>query len=93
MRINYIIVSTLLAFTTVNSQMIENLFERWVEKFKIVIDSKEKYTEIFDKWLDNHKYIETVNSKNLTYTLGHNQFSGMNSYEFKKYLGLSKDLK
>lgn len=93
MAINYIIVSSLLAITTVNSQIIENLFERWVQKFKIIIESKEKYSEIFDKWLDNHKYIESINSKNLTYTLGHNQFSGMNSYDFRKYLGLSKGVK
>ena len=30
-----------------------------------------------------------MNGKNLTYTLGHNHFSGMDSVDFSKYIGLS----
>jgi len=37
----------------------------------------------------NHKYIEEVNARNLTYSLGHNQFSGMDTQEFNQYLGYS----
>jgi C1A family cysteine protease len=55
-------------------------------------DSHVVFERVFKNWVSNHKFIEEVNSRNLTYTLGHNQFSGMDSIEFREYLGISNIL-
>ena len=44
--------------------------------------------QVFETWVFNDKYIDMVNSKNLSFTLGHNFFSGMNEDEYKVYMGL-----
>jgi C1A family cysteine protease len=46
--------------------------------------------QMYKNWAENDKHIENVNFQNLTYTLGHNQFSGMSGDEFREYLGYSK---
>ena len=73
------------------SSLIER-FENWVHEFKVKFDDYKTYDGVFKKWVANHKFIEEVNSKNLTYKLGHNQFSGMDSSEFSQYLGISRIL-
>lgn len=42
---------------------------------------------IYDNWLLNDKIIESVNSQNLTYNLGHNLYSGLSLEEFSGYMG------
>lgn len=61
-------------------------FETWIKKFNIAINDGSHYIEVYKKWLDNDKYIAISNAKNLSFVLDHNQFSGMNSTEFSKYL-------
>jgi len=73
------------------SSLIER-FENWVQDFKVKFDDYKTYDGVFKKWVENHKFIEEVNSKNLTYKLGHNQFSGMDSSDFSQYLGISRIL-
>jgi len=73
------------------SSLIER-FEKWVHDFKVKFDNYKTYDGVFKKWVVNHKFIEEVNSKNLTYKLGHNQFSGMDSSDFSQYLGISRIL-
>jgi C1A family cysteine protease len=77
------LVSTTLAKTT------QERFSEWVEyhEIKFINDAHEYGT--FANWVDNDKHIETINARNMTYTLGHNQFSGMTIGEFKDYLGFS----
>lgn len=65
-------------------------FEDWIHEFKIKLETYKHYDSMLEKWIENHKFIEETNSKNLTYKLGHNQFSGMDSAEFRSYLGVSK---
>jgi C1A family cysteine protease len=65
-------------------------FEDWIREFKIKFETYKHYDSMLEKWIENHKFIEEINSKNLTYKLGHNQFSGMDSTEFRSYLGVSK---
>jgi C1A family cysteine protease len=65
-------------------------FEDWIREFKIKFETYKHYDSMLEKWIENHKFIEEINSKNLTYKLGHNQFSGMDSAEFRSYLGVSK---
>ena len=74
-----------------NSSLIER-FEKWVNEFKVKFDDYKTYDGVFKKWVANHKFIEEINSKNLTYKLGHNQFSGMDSSDFSQYLGISRIL-
>ena len=65
-------------------------FRDWVDDYKIVIKNDDHEMIVFEKWAINDKYIEDFNSKNYTFILGHNQFSGMDSNEFSAYLGYSK---
>ena len=66
-------------------------FEGWVNRYKISVTGTEEKERMMDIWVENDKYIEEVNSRNLTYKLGHNQFSGMNNEEYRKFLGLKNE--
>lgn len=66
-----------------------NLLERfnhWSKTFKNTYSSESHYDSTFRKWIDNDAFIQRINEKNLTYTLDHNQFSGMDLDEFRSYL-------
>lgn len=59
-------------------------FEAWIVKHGIVVEMESShYHAMLNKWIDNDDYIERVNARNLSYTLGHNQFSGMSLDEFR----------
>jgi KDEL-tailed cysteine endopeptidase len=59
-------------------------FEAWLVKHRIVVDvASSHYHAMWNTWIDNDDYIRVVNARNLSYTLGHNQFSGMNLDEFR----------
>ena len=64
-------------------------FEEWVQRFKYKFLDETHYIKIFTTWSSNDKFIGEINSMNLTYTLGHNQFSGMDNEEYRNYLSLS----
>jgi len=64
-------------------------FHTWADKFKIHFNDEADKMQIYAKWVANDKIIESTNAQNLTYALGHNQFSGMDLTDFKKYLGYS----
>jgi C1A family cysteine protease len=67
----------------------ENLiieFNNWVNQFKIIVESERHLEKMFHNWIENHRFIDEINAKNLTYTLGHNQFSAMNREDFRDYL-------
>ena len=61
-------------------------FESWVDQFKIKFENKVHFYDIFNKWSINDKYIDYVNNDNRAYTLGHNQFSGMDEFDFIQYI-------
>jgi C1A family cysteine protease len=73
----------------VSAETIRERFQAWVERFAMDFESTMHYESTLSKWVENDKYIEEMNGKNLTYTLGHNHFSGMDSVDFSKYIGLS----
>ena len=83
-------ISLFCLFVTVSGNVLTNLFEKWATDFKYDLYSSDNYVELFEKWLSNHKFIEETNAKNLTYTLGHNQFSAMDQNDFRAYLGYNK---
>lgn len=64
-------------------------FDDWSKKFAMRFENNDHTDKVFSTWLENDDYITLRNEQNLTYTLGHNQFSGMDGDEFTRYLGLS----
>lgn len=73
-------------FLLASSSLIER-FNEWAVNHNIhFIDNVER-EHVLRKWKINDAFIESTNAKNLSYTLGHNQFSGMDSDDFSMYLG------
>jgi C1A family cysteine protease len=61
-------------------------FENWVETFKIRFDSEKHEYDTIQKWIINDRFIDVMNGRNLSYRLGHNQFSGMDERDFQQYI-------
>lgn len=64
-------------------------FQDWVNRFRMKFVDNTHMDHVFINWLSSDDHIAMVNDRNLSYTLAHNQFSGMNSEEFREYLGYS----
>ena len=71
--------------SVVSGNILSNLFEKWALEYNYNV--YDNYAILFEKWVSNHKFIEETNAKNLTYSLGHNQFSAMDLHDFRAYLG------
>jgi len=77
----------LLVFVSnVFSSSIMDRFHEWVETFHFKFRDDSHFLDVYHKWVANDRFIEVSNSQNLTYTLDHNQFSGMDTTEFRQYL-------
>ena len=79
------------AVTLPFAQSQENLYQlfiTWSHNFKIRFSNEEEHRfNLFAKWIDNHRFIESFNKEqNRSFVLGHNQFSAMDSADFRKYL-------
>lgn len=61
-------------------------FENWVEQFRIRFADEHHFYDVLQKWITNNRYIGLVNSENRGYTLGLNQFAGMDEFDFIKYV-------
>lgn len=86
------ILSILSVFAFSYSHGLRDLFETWANEYSVYFHNDLHKRNVFTKWLNNHRYIEEVNSKNLSYVLGHNQFSGMDSVDYKNYLMVNAPL-
>lgn len=74
-------------FSAAFSQSILDRFHEWAVAHKISIpDSDDSFLHMLENWRNNDLIIKETNAKNLTYTLGHNHFSGMNSGEFAEFM-------
>jgi hypothetical protein len=62
-------------------------FIEWVNEFNVEIHDNKHFGHIFTNWLNNDNFIEVTNYKNLSYTVGHNSFSGYNLEEFASIMG------
>jgi cathepsin L len=82
----------LLSFFSFASSNLITLFEKWTHDFSIQFRNKAHFNHIFHTWSENHKFIEEINAKNLSYKLGHNQFSGMDSEQFRAFLGYDRPI-
>jgi hypothetical protein len=71
----------------VSTASLINRFTEWIQYFDVQFANDDHFHNVYQKWISNDKFIEEINGKNLSYQLGHNQFSGMDSIEYSKYLG------
>ena len=70
-------------------------FKQWAADHKIELPSEDfQFLHMLTNWRNNDKLIEETNFKNLTYTLGHNAYSAMNSEEFAELMrfGYNRDV-
>jgi len=79
--------SLLLFFYSVLGNDFIERFENWFRDFDIHYTTDHQYLDMFDKWISNDKFIDDVNSQNLSYKLAHNQFSGMDTNDFRNFIG------
>jgi len=79
---------TFLYFLHLGKSSLIDKFEDWVHQFEIKFIDDIHLNRVFNNWRSNEKFIDEINSMNFTYSLGHNHFSGMDSNEFRNYLGL-----
>ena len=85
------IVLTVLLLPFSGASIFNGRFEEWIQNFSIKVLDDSHRQHLFQNWLSNDKYIEDVNGRNLTYSLDHNHFSGMNSEEFSSFLKPNND--
>lgn len=70
-------------------------FYKWAETHKIALpEGDHELLRILENWKNNDRIIADTNAKNLSYTLGHNAFSGMSSVEFAEHMhfGLNREI-
>ena len=69
-----------------NSTLLDR-FENWVHEFSISFRDRLHFNQVYNTWINNDKFIEDINSRNYSYKLGHNHFSGMDSNQFRVFMG------
>lgn len=67
-------------------------FENWMEQYRIQFHTEEHFYDVLRKWIVNELYIKRINDENRSYKLGHNQFSGMDEFDFIKYIMTNNDV-
>ena len=89
-----IIISLALLSASVSATVIDKFYQ-WAETHKIVLpEGDHELLHILENWKNNDRIIADTNAKNLSYTLGHNAFSGMSSVEFAEHMhfGLNREI-
>ena len=79
------VLSLCLSITLITGEYSER-FDNWVSQYKYDFNNKKHYYNVLKKWMINDEYIDFVNNDNRTYKLGHNQFSGMDEFDFIQYI-------
>jgi C1A family cysteine protease len=74
---------------SVSAHNLNERFEEWIGDFRMNFRDSVHREHVYSNWVSNDKYISEVNAKNMTYTLGHNQLSGMDQSEYSNYLGFN----
>lgn len=78
-----------IAFSAVANVAANHLerFHQWAAQHNVELPSEDfQFLHMLTNWRNNDKLIDETNSKNLTYTLGHNAYSAMNSEEFAELM-------
>jgi C1A family cysteine protease len=88
-----LIISIALFSASVSATLMDR-FYNWAETHKISVpEGEHEFLHLLTNWKNNDRIIDETNAKNLTYTLGHNAFSGMSSDEFAEHMhfGLNRE--
>ena len=89
MFLNSLLFLSALCVISANAELspsLDRLFEDWSIQYRVKFENGFHRENVFRKWVGNHLFIEKHNQLNATFTLGHNQFSGMDSVDFSKWL-------
>ena len=86
----FLVTSLLTVMSAATGKTLRQRFHDWVSEHEISFINTAHEYKTFSTWVENDKYIDTINSQNMTYTLGHNQFSGLDTNEFAQYLGFAE---
>lgn len=86
---SYTLFLCLLVSTFVDANLVMK-FESWLKEHNYSLDEK-TYESVFQNWIENDDYINEVNTRNTTYILGHNKYSGMSSAEFSDFMGFQNN--
>jgi C1A family cysteine protease len=79
-------------FSVVAGVRLGDRFDSWLDEYRVHVEDGE-YVSMFEKWVANDKFIQEHNAGgNATHVLGHNQFSAMDSADYKAFLGYSSSL-
>ncbi len=86
----YAIISLALLSACFSVQARESLmtrFANWAHEHNIdVPEDDHLFLHMYENWVANDKLIDETNAKNLSYTLGHNVYSGMSLAEFAEHM-------
>ncbi len=88
------IICIALLSASVSATVIDKFYQ-WAETHKIALpEGDHELLRILENWKNNDRIIADTNAKNLSYTLGHNAFSGMSSVEFAEHMhfGLNREI-
>lgn len=88
------IICLALLSASVSATVIDKFYQ-WAETHKIALpEGDHELLRILENWKNNDRIIADTNAKNLSYTLGHNAFSGMSSVEFAEHMhfGLNREI-
>jgi len=66
----------------------EEKFINWMSTHQIAAENGQNFVHMLENFANNDDIIESTNAQNLTYQLGHNQFSHLSLDEFRKYVRL-----
>lgn len=80
------LLSFFMTFASAYSLKFMERFENWVNQFHIEFHDRPHFYDVLRKWMTNDEYIDLVNNDGRTYKLGHNQFSGMDEFDFIQYV-------
>jgi C1A family cysteine protease len=83
---------TVMPSSTESNRQYLTPFENWMDQYKIQFHTEEHFYDVLRKWIVNELYIKRVNDENRSYKLGHNQFSGMDEFDFIKYIMTNNDV-
>jgi len=81
-----LIAATMISLCSAFNTPLIDRFNAWAEQFKIRFTCDEHAYQVYQKWAVNDRYITDFNSQNRTFQLGHNQFSGFDTADYRKYL-------
>jgi C1A family cysteine protease len=64
-------------------------FDNWIKEYSNFFKNTTDFVSKYHTWYDNDKFIKSINNQNLSYKLGHNQFSIYTLDEFIFHSGLN----